>query len=245
MDRSSSIAASGFGPGNRSAQKSGETIVLGREVGSQSIEGGGWRGPTVAAIGDRKRGCRRVRWEPEPFEHPVAGAFGVLEMIFGEEDQHSFGSEGLEPSLELLRVSTAGQIREVLMRSRDGGRIIEKASRLTGESGGFLCDRILELKRLDAEPSFMSMMRPGPQGGVPEQHDEIEFRTQQITGDRRRSRVEEVVGARVPGSASATEPALETGASESGLLEAPAAKARRPGAREDPAFLGRPREYVW
>ncbi|MAD78133.1 MAG: hypothetical protein CMJ51_02030 [Planctomycetaceae bacterium] len=88
----------------------------------------------------------------------------------------------------------------------------------------------------------MSMMRPGPQGGISEQHDEIEFRPQQVTGDRRRSWMEEVVGARVPGSASATEPTSETAASEDGLLQAPATQSRWVGAGQNPALFRRSRE---
>lgn len=245
VGRVASIAGSGIRPGNRSPQQSGEAFVLGCEVGSQAMEHLGRRGFAVATIGDRRCGIGWIRRDPEPVEHPVAGAFRVPEVVFGEEDEHPFGPEGLEPPFELLGVSAAGEVREVLMKSRNGIGLVEKALRLAGEPCRFLFDRILEVERLDAEPSFMSMMRPGPQGGIPEQYHEIEIRAQQIARDPRSSRMEEVVGARVAGSKTAAEPAAETGAAEDGLLQTSTARLRRAGAGENPAFLGRPRKNVW
>ena len=83
----------------------------------QAMEDLGRGGFAVATIGDRRCGIGWIGRDPEPVEHPVAGAFRILKVIFGEEDEHPFGPEGLEPPFELLGVSAAGEVREVLMKS--------------------------------------------------------------------------------------------------------------------------------
>ena len=126
------------------------------------------------------------------------------------------------------------------MKSRNGIGLVEKALRLAGESCRFLFDRVLEVERLDAEPRLVSMMRPGAKGRIAKQHHEIEVGAQQVAGDLRRSRVEEVVRTGVPGSKSAAESPSKASLAKTRFLQAPAADPRRAGAGENPAFLRGP-----
>ena len=230
---------SGIGPGDRTSQQSGQSLVLRCEAVSEASEYRRGRDFPVATIGDRRRVVHRVRWEPEPVEHPVAGPFGILEVILGEENEDAFGPKGLEPPLELFRIPATGEVGEVFVRPGDGMRMVEEALCLTSKPGRFLFDRVLEVERLDAEPALVSMVRPRSQGGIPKQHHEIDFGTQQVAGDRRCSRMKKVVGAGVAGSKSATESTSETIPPEAGLLQAPATQFRWVGAGEDPALFRR------
>ena len=233
---------SGIGPGDRTSQQSGQSLVFGCKAGSEASEYLRGRDFPVATIGDRSRVVHRVWWEPEPVEHPVAGPFGILEVILGKENENAFGPKGFEPPLELFRIPASGEVGEVFVRPGDGMGMVEEALRLASKPGRFLFDRVLEVEGLDAEPSLMSMVRPRSQGGITKQHHEIDLGTQQVAGDRRGSRMKEVVGAGVAGSKSATESIPETIPPEAGLLKASVTQFRWMGAGEDPALFRRPRE---
>lgn len=233
---------SGIGPGDRTSQQSGQSLVVGCEAIPEASEYLRGRDFPVATIGDRSRVIHRVWWKPEPVEYLVAGPFGILEVILGEENENAFGPKGLEPPLELFRIPASGEVGEVFVRPGDGMGMVDEALGLASKPGRFLFDRVLEVERLDAESSLVSMVRPRSQGRIAKQHHEIDLGPQQVAGDRRGSWMKEVVGAGVAGSKSATESTSETIPPEAGFLKAPATQSRWMGAGEDPALFRRPRE---